>query len=117
MWPFRGRKGITHTTITSTTAETTIVPAYSKLGGEPIFADLYGLLLSNTSATATIVTIKDATSGTVRAIIPVPAGDIRGFVLQEDSGIEQAVGNNNWTATSSGSIASLEVTALYKKNS
>lgn len=117
MWPFKGRKGYTHTTITNTQAETNIVPAYSKLGGEGIFADLYCLLVSNTSATATIVTIRDDTTGAIRAIIPVPAGDIRGFALDEDSGMEQTAGNKPWTATCSGSVTSIEVTALYKKNS
>ncbi len=99
------------TTITSSTAETTIVTADATN-----FLDLYGLFLANTSATACNVTIKDATSGTTRAIIAVPAGDTRGFLMGAGSAIPQATANNNWTATCSASVASMEVTALFVKN-
>jgi hypothetical protein len=104
----RALKGIQDTTITSSTAETTIITADAthKL-------DLYGLILANKSATGTTVTIKDATSGTTRAVIYVPATDTRGFMLSFDSAIPQATANNNWTATSSASIDSLYVSAFY----
>ena len=57
------------TTITGT-SETTIVTA----GGSGVFADLYRLIITNTSATAVTVTIKDATAGTTRYVFAVPAG-------------------------------------------
>lgn len=105
-------KGVTDTTITTSTAETTIVAA----GGANVFLDLYGLILANSSATATVVTIKDDTAGTTRAVIVVPAGETRGFMLPVDSAVPQAVANKPWTATSSQSITSLFVTALYVAN-
>ena len=98
------------TTITSSVSETTIVTADATY-----YLDLYGLILTNTSATATNVTIKDATSGTTRMVIAVPAGDTRGFTVPADNGHKQATANNNWTATSSASIASLYVTAMVAK--
>jgi hypothetical protein len=101
-------KAVQKTTITSSTSETTIVTA----GGAGVFVDLYCLILANTSATACNVTIKDATAGTTRAILAVPAGETRGFALPVSSGIPQATANNNWTATCSASVASMEITAL-----
>lgn len=105
----RALRSVQKTTITSSTTETTIVTA----GGAGVFLDLYGLILTNTSATATKVTIKDATAGTTRAIFQVPAGETRGYMLPAGDGIPQATANNNWTATCGTSVASLEVTALY----
>jgi hypothetical protein len=107
----RDLKGVQKTTITSSTAETTIVTAVAST-----FLDLYGLIISNTSTTKTSVTIKDATSGTTRAIIRVPADDVRGFMLTESAAIIQATVNNNWTATCADSVASIEITALFVKN-
>ena len=98
------------TTITSSTTETTIVTAIAST-----FNDLYGLWLSNTSATATEVTIRDATAGGTISSFMVPAGDTRGFVVPLDSAVPQAAVNNNWTATCGTSVASLKVTALYVK--
>lgn len=108
----RDLKGVQKTTITSSTSETTIVTA----AGASVFADLYGLIIANTSATACNVTIKDATSGTTRAIIAVPAGDTRGFMVSESGAVPQATANNNWTATCSASVSSIEITAMYVKN-
>lgn len=100
------------TTITSSTSETTIVTA----GAAGVFHDLYGLIISNTSATGLSVTIKDATAGTTRFIIYVPATDTRGFMLPESAGHNQAAAANNWTATCSASVASVQITALCVKN-
>lgn len=99
------------TTITASTAETTIVTAVAST-----FLDMYGLIITNTSATAVNVAIKDATAGTTRFNIAVPAADTRGFMLPEGGAIKQAVVNNNWTATSSGSVTSLVITALTVQN-
>ncbi|HJQ07994.1 MAG TPA: hypothetical protein VJ836_00770 [Candidatus Saccharimonadales bacterium] len=103
-------KGNQKTTITSSTAETTIASAVAAT-----FLDVYGLVLANTSASACNVTIKDATSGTTRFVIAVPAGDTRGFMLPTDAAHKQASANNNWTATCSASVASMEITVLYLK--
>jgi hypothetical protein len=107
----RDLKAMQSTTITASTSETTIVTAIAST-----FCDLYGLILSNSSATATSVTIKDSTTGTTRAVIYVPAGDTRGFMLGAGDALPQATVNTNWTATSSASITSLFVSAYYVKN-
>lgn len=103
----RGLKDMQKTTITSSTSETTIVTAVAS-----IFMDLYGLIITNTSATACVVAIKDATAGTTRMNIAIPAGETRGFMLPSSDAHKQAVVNNNWTATCSASVASIEITAL-----
>lgn len=107
----RDLKAVQKTTITSSTSETTIITAAAST-----FHDVYSIIISNTSATVVDVTIKDATAGTTRAIITVPADDVRGFTLPVDSAIPQASANNNWTATCGASVASVEITALYVKN-
>lgn len=107
----RGDIAVQHTTITSSTSETTIVTAVAST-----YLDLYGLVIANTSATACNVTIKDATAGTTRAVFAVPAGETRGFTLPAESAIQQAAANNNWTATCSASVASISISALYIKN-
>jgi hypothetical protein len=107
----RDLKGMQSTTITSSTSETTIVTAVAST-----FLDLYGLVLTNTSATATKVTIKDSTAGTTRAVYEVPAGDTRGFMLPVDSALPQATVNTAWTATCGTSVASVEIAAYYVKN-
>jgi len=95
------------TTITSSTSETSIMAAVAAT-----YLDLYGLLISNTSATACVVTIRDDTAGTTRFIISIPAGETRGFMLPRDSAHNQAVLNKPWTAQCSASVASIEITAL-----
>lgn len=111
MGSIRDLKGVQNTTIANSTSETTIVTAVAST-----FLDLYGLILANSSATATRVDIKDATSGTTRAQVYVPAGDTRGFMLPESGAIPQATVNNNWTATCSAAVGTLYVSALYVKN-
>lgn len=103
----RGLKDQQVTTITSSTSETTIVTAVAA-----VFMDLYGLIITNTSATACVVTIKDATAGTTRMTIAIPAGETRGFMLPSTDAHKQAVVNNNWTATCSASVASINITAF-----
>jgi hypothetical protein len=107
----RDLKTVQQTTITNSTAETTIGTAVAAT-----FLDLYSLVLTNTSATGTTVTIKDATAGTTRLVIYVPANDTRGIALTESAAIPQAAVNNNWTATCGTAVTSLEVTALFVRN-
>lgn len=99
------------TSISSSTAETTIINADATYK-----QDLYGLILTNTSATVTKVTIKDSTAGTTRMVFEVPATDTRGFMLPTEAGHKQAAVNTSWTATCGTSVATLEVTALVVKN-
>lgn len=99
------------TTITASTAETTIVTSVAST-----FLDMYGLIITNTSATAVNVAVKDATAGTTRLNIAVPAGDTRGFMLPEGGAIKQAAVTNNWTATVSASVTSVIITCLTVQN-
>lgn len=100
------------TIITASTAETTIVTA----GAAGVFKDLYSLLLTNTSATATEVLIRDATAGGTISSFMVPAGATVGFALPESGAWPQGTAANNWTATVGTSITSLKVTALTVSN-
>lgn len=108
----RDLKVVEQTTISSSTAETTIGAA----GGSGIFKDVYGLILTNTSATVCKVTIKDDTAGTTRAVFEIPATETRGFMLPVDSAVTQAVANKPWTATCGTSVAGIEITLLSVKN-
>lgn len=98
------------TTITASTAETTILTAVASN-----FLDLYGLIVTNTSATAVNVAIKDSTAGTTRLNIAVPANETRGYMLPACDGHKQATANNNWTATVSASVTSVIITCLAKQ--
>lgn len=106
----REKRGNQVTTITASIAETTIATAVVTE-----FIDLYGLIVTNTSATAVNVAIKDATAGTTRLNIAVPANETRGFMLPASDGHKQATINNNWTATVSASVTSVIITALWKQ--
>lgn len=99
------------TTITASTAETTIVAQVAST-----FLDMYGIIISNISATAVNVAIKDATAGTTRFNFAIPAGDTRGFMLPEGGAVKQSAVNNNWTATVSASVTSIIITALVVAN-
>lgn len=107
----RELKGNQQTSISSSTAETTIVSAAASA-----FLDVYGLIITNTSATVTKVTIKDATGGTTRAVFEVPATDTRGFMVPESGAVCQATTGANWTAICGTSVATIEITALFVKN-
>jgi hypothetical protein len=99
------------TTITSSTAETTIFTADATYN-----IDIYLLVITNTSATASIVTIKDATAGTTVWVFAVPAGQTVGFAVDSGSAVKQTTVNNNWTATCGTSVASIVITAHAVKN-
>lgn len=107
----RDLKGMQQTQISASTSETTIITAVAST-----FVDLYGLILANTGATTTKVSIRDDTAGTVRAIIEVPTLETRGFMLPVDSAIPQTAVNKNWTATCASATTAMEVTALFVKN-
>lgn len=99
------------TTITSSVDETTIVTSVAST-----FLDLYGLIITNTSAGGTKVTIKDATSGTTRITYQVPAYSTVGFMLPESAAVKQSSAGNNWTATCGSSVASIEISAFTVQN-
>lgn len=96
-------------TITSSTTETTLISAVAST-----FCDVTTLTVSNTSATAVRVDIRDATGGTVRKSVYVPAGDERGVSLPRVW--TQTSSNNNWTAQCSASVSDVRIFAQYEKN-
>lgn len=101
-----------YTTITSSTTETTILTA----GAAGVFHDVYLLHITNTSASACEVTIRDATAGSVIGSYNVPAGDTRGFNVDAGSAEPQATAANNWTAQCGTSVASIKIKVLAVKN-
>lgn len=104
----RSLKGTAQVQLSATTSETTIIAATAST-----FHDVYGLILANTGASTTKVSIRDDTAGTVRAIIEVPTLETRGFMLPVDSAMPQTAVNKNWTAQCGTATTALEVTALY----
>lgn len=107
---FRELRSKQTTTIAASTSETTVGTAVAST-----FLDLVGLIISNTSATAARVDIRDTTGGSVLFSLYIPAGDVRGFSLPGSS-IPQTTVNTNWTAQGSASITDLRVLALFEKN-
>lgn len=107
----RTARGRQVTTITGT-SETTIVSA----GSSGVFRDLFMLLLTNSSSTATVVTIKDATAGTTVMTLAVPAGQTVGYTLPACDAVKQSSSANNWTATLGTGVTSLFVSAFYVEN-
>lgn len=99
-----------YTTITSSTAETTVLTSVANT-----FLDVYGVAIANTSSTASEVVFKDATGGTNRFSIMVPAGATQGFMLPSNDAYNQSVAANNWTATAGTSVASLKITMFAVK--
>lgn len=109
----RDLKVIQQTTIT-TTASTIIVTSVAST-----FLDVYGLVITNSSGTASTITIKEGaggTGGTQRIVIAVPANDTRGFMLPESAAVPQSVVTRDWLATISPAVANIEITALAIKN-
>jgi len=108
----RDLRSAQHTVITSSVAETTIISA----GAAGVFNDVSALIISNTSVTACNVTVKDATAGTNRFVIAVPAGGTVQVVVPSSDAHKQAAAAANWTATCSASVASISVTAMFVAN-
>ena len=86
-------------------------------GGSGIFLDLCFVLITNTSATATELILKDAAAGTTRIVLSAPANDTRGYAIAGDMGWPQNTANSKWTATLADNIASdIFISALAVKN-
>lgn len=100
------------TTISASTAETTIVTA----GAAGIFNDLVMLIVSNTSAaTNTRIDFRDATAGSVIFSLQAPGNQTVGFSVPGTS-IPQTAAANNWTATCATSTTDIRIWAVYEKN-
>lgn len=101
--------GMQTTTITTSTAETTVVTALAST-----FLDVTSVMIANTSATATRVDFRDTTAGSVLFSIYCPAGDTRGIVVHTP--MPQTSVNTNWTAQSSVSVTDLRILMKFIKN-
>ena len=98
------------TTISASTAETTILTA----GSAGVFHDLTAIWAINTSATATRLDFRDATAGTVRFSLYLPAGDTR--VVHIVRPVKQTTAANNWTATCGTSVTDVRIFVQAEKN-
>lgn len=102
--------GDQNTTITSSTAATTIVSAIAAT-----YCDLVDLVLTNISSTGTEVQLFNDDGTTIRSVFYVPANDTRGIVFSVP--FTQAAVNKTWQLKTVTSIASLKITAHFVKNS
>jgi hypothetical protein len=107
----RTTKGVQKTSIT-TVSETTVITA----GAAGVFNDVYAFIITNKSATPVFVDFRDSTAGSVKLTLAAPASDTRGFTVPVDSAMVQGAAANNWTATVSTGVTSIEITALYVSN-
>ena len=94
--------------ITNTT-ETTIIAAVASE-----FHDIESIIISNSSAVATLVQIRDVAAGTVIMNIYSPAGSTVGASIP--NGLPQTTVNTAWTAQAVTTASSLFVTMTYVKN-
>lgn len=101
--------GTQTTTISASTAETTIVTAAAST-----FNDLTAITVANTSTTPVRVDFRNTTAGSVIFSLYVPGSDVRGITFQRP--VPQASVNTNWTAQSSASVTDLRVFAVFDKN-
>ena len=99
-----------HTEIVSSSAETTVLTA----GAAEIFHDLTELVVTNQTATAVNLTIKDATAGTTRMIIALSASG--GAVIPFPTPVTQATAANNWTVTLSSAAVTVDIFVQAVKN-
>lgn len=90
-------------TLTASTSETTLLSA----GGSGVFLDLMMLSCTNTASSSNVITVRDATAGTMRLTISCPAqvGPCEGWVWQAP--FKQTTANNNWTIQAGTSATSV----------
>lgn len=104
--------GTQTTTLSASTAETTIVTA----GAAGVFNDLVMLIVSNTStATNTRIDFRDATAGSILFSLQSNGGQPPiGFALPVP--IPQTTAANNWTAQCATSTTDVRIYAVFAKN-
>lgn len=110
--PLAPRELVADATITlaASVVETTLVPATANE-----FHDLTTVVVTNTSPTVdTRVDFRDATGGTVRFSLFVPAKQTVGFTLPTPR--PQAAVNTNWTAQCATSTTDVRIFAQYIRN-
>ncbi len=96
--------------ILNSTVETTVIAA----AGAGVFHDVSEILLTNASAVATLVEFRDATAGTVRIPVWVPANAT--IPVNPITYITQAVANGNWTAQCSSATSDIRIFIQAVKN-
>lgn len=106
----RGRKLFAQGTITASTIETTVIAAVAAESH-----DLYQIIVTNMSTTGTETSLRDATAGTVRETLYVPALSTVGWSLPVDSAVPQTAQNANWTLQCATSVSSIKYTLRYIK--
>ncbi len=101
------RQRVTHNYVANTDGvETEIIAA----GGVGVKRDLAFLLISNSSAAAVSVDIRDALAGTIRMTVRVDAEAAVPVPIPVP--LPQAVANTAWTFDASGATTTLYVTAI-----
>jgi hypothetical protein len=101
--------GTKWTQIASSSAETTIVASVSS-----VFLDITGIQITNQTATAVTVTIKDSTGGTTRKTYDLAANG--GIVVHFSPPLPQSAVTNNWTATLSSAAVTVDINVDYIQN-
>jgi hypothetical protein len=107
--------GVQTTTISASTSETTIVTA----GGAGVFNDISQINITTTNTAAAVLTLKDSTGGTTRAVWNFPAtaaNPINPFSVSYPIPMPQATANANWTLTCSVNAGNFIVNVVYVKN-
>ena len=100
---------VTNTTTAITgTAETTVVAAVAAT-----FNDLSTLVITNAANQSTVVTVRDATAGTARAVFNLAANG--GVVLNLPVPWKQTAVNNNWTVQQTGT-GTINIFAIAVQN-
>ena len=103
----RDLTGMQATTIMSSTSATTIITA----GASGVYNDIISLAITNSSATALIVTISDGTKSLVYAIAANG-----GIMIQPSSPIPATSAATAWQITCGTSVASIYVVAQFAAN-
>jgi hypothetical protein len=99
----------------TTTTQTTVLAA----AGAGVFLDLVQLVVSNGSATAVNVIIRDATSGTIRMNVELSPNNTGGnnvVVIPFSPPWPQTTANNNWTAQLSAAVSTVRVFMMAVRN-
>ena len=101
------------TVIAGSATETTILAA----GAAGVFHDLLLLTISNQSATAEVVSIRDTTGGTVRMVLAIGAlGSNSTVTIPFSAPMAQTTAALNWTAQCSAGVATINIFVQAIKN-
>jgi hypothetical protein len=98
------------TAVASSASETTIVTA----GAAGVFNDIVGFQITNQTATACTITIKDSTAGTTRKVYDLAASG--GIVVPFNPPLPQSGAAANWTGTCSSAAVTIHYNVDYIQN-